>query len=222
MTMTDSENLSKMREALLDEAEREASQIIERAEKDAVALKEATEREAQQIVQDAVAQEEAIGRREARRKLAAADIEAARLVYTAREEILQQCFDGLHQALRDVPSQPDYSGILENLVKEAADSLQQSEIVLGVRPADRQLVNPDWCQSLGAQLGITVQVSSEPAHIDGGVFVSSQDGRLRFDQSFEALVLRHEETLRSIMAQQLWETGTPSNSPGILKKDNSG
>ncbi|HBP90353.1 MAG TPA: hypothetical protein DD706_21995 [Nitrospiraceae bacterium] len=219
--MTGSENLSKMGEALLGEAQQEAARIIERAEKDAVALKEATEREAQQIVQDAVAQEEAIGRRDARRKMAAADLEAMRLVYTAREEIIQQCFDGLNQALREVPHQPDYSGILEKLVKEAADSLQQSEIVLGVRPADRHLVNPDWCQSLGARLEITVQVSAEPTHIDGGVVVSSQNGRLRFDQSFEALVLRHEEALRSIMAQQLWEPGTPSKSSGILKKDNS-
>jgi V/A-type H+/Na+-transporting ATPase subunit E len=222
MTMTGSENLSKMGEALLGEAQQEAAQIIERAEKDAVALKEATKREAQQIVQDAVAQEEAIGRREARRKLAAADLEGERLVYTAREEILQQCFDGLNKALRDVPNQPDYLGILENLVEEAADSLQQSEIVLGVRPADSHLVNSDWCQSLGARLEVTVQVSAEPAHIDGGVVISSQNGRLRFDQSFEALVKRHEEALRSIMAQQLWEPGTPSKSSGILKKDNSG
>ncbi|MCA9457299.1 MAG: V-type ATP synthase subunit E [Nitrospira sp.] len=220
--MTGSENLSKMGEALLGEAQREAAQIIERAEKDAVALKEATEREGQQIVQNAVAQEETIGRREARRKLAAADLEGARLFYTAREEILHQCFDRLNQALRDVPHQQDYLGILENLVEEAADSLQQSEIVLGVRPADSHLVTPDWCQSLGARLEITIQVSPEPAHIDGGVVVSSQNGRLRFDQSFEALVKRHEEALRSIMAQQLWEPEPPSKSSGILKKDNSG
>ena len=104
---------------------------------------------------------------------------------------------------------PDYSTVLENLVSEAATGLGQAAIIVQVRLADRYIMNDDWCRSVGGKLKITIRVAREPAQIDGGMIVSAQDGRLRFDQSFEALVLRHEEALRSIIAQHLWKTAWP-------------
>ena len=202
-------DLSRMGEALLEEAREEAAQIIERAEKDAAAVMEKAEQEAREIVENAVAHEEVLGSREARRRVAAAELETARLISGAWEEMIGQSLSRLGEMLRKIPNGPDYSTVLENLVSEAATGLGQADIIVQVRFADRYIINDDWCRSVGGKLKITIRVATEPAQIDGGVIVSAQDGRLRFDQSFETLVIRHEETLRSIIAQHLWETSWP-------------
>lgn len=207
--MTISGDLSRMGEALLEEAREEAAKIIERAEKDAAAVMEKAEQETREIVEKAVAQEEVQGSREAKRRVAAADLEAARLILGAREEMIGQSFSRLDEMLRKIPNGLDYSTVLENLVSEAATGLGQADISVQVRLADRYIMNDDWCRNVGGKLKITIRVAREPAQIDGGVIVAAQNGRLRFAQSFEALVMRHEETLRSIIAQHLWETSWP-------------
>ncbi len=207
--MTVSGDVSLMGEALLEEAREEAARLLERARKDAAAVMESAEQEAERMTAEAITAAEAEGGQEARRRVAAAELESARIISLAREEMIGKGFDRLRALLRTMPlDDPDYSTVLDNLVTEAAEGLAQEEIVLRLRPDDLHLVDAAWLNRLCARLCLTIRVFEDPAHIEGGVIVSAADGRLRFDQSFEALVSRHEEVLRAIMAQCLWETPT--------------
>jgi vacuolar-type H+-ATPase subunit E/Vma4 len=205
-------DLSPIIQALLQNAHQEAEQKVEAAEKDARAEMAAAEEEAQRLIKEAVAQAEISARREAKRKTARAELQASRLISAAREEIIGQSLTRVRQALGEQPHSSDYPAVLEQLVNEAVTGLSQSEIVLHVREEDRLIFNDEWCRRLGTRLGITISVDPQFAHISGGMIVSAQQGRLRFDQSFETLLSRHEDTLRSIIAQRLWEPSTSSSS----------
>lgn len=207
-------DLSSIIQALLQNAHQEAEQQVEVAEKDARAEMAAAEEEAQHLIKESVEQAEISARREAKRKIARAELQASRLISAAREEIIGQSLTRIRQALGEKPHASDYPAVLEHLVTEAVTGLSQSEIILHVREEDRHIVNDEWCRGLGTRLGITVSVDPHAAQISGGVIVSAQQGRLRFDQSFEALLTRHEDTLRSIIAQHLWEIPASPTSLG--------
>ncbi len=195
---------SRMSGALLEKARQEAAQHIALAEKEAAAVLAEAEKEARRVIDDAVMQAEHTASRDAKRRSATAETEAERLVSDARDELIQLCIHRLRDVLKDLPGTQEYRPALEALIREAAEALEGATIVVQLREADQAVLDTNACRALDTTLGQTVRVASKPAMIAGGVIVWSEDGRLRVDQSFEALVDRHEEALRAIIAQELW------------------
>lgn len=213
--MNDSSDVvTRMGQVLLNEARQEAAKLLADAQEEAQVMEKATEQEAERILTEVIVSTEAQAALEAQRRLAVADLAVTRILTEARENVLTQCFSRLESRLDEITQSPDYLAILSQLVSEAATSLQQTEIFLKLRQADRQLLNPEWCRTLGDCLQMKVHLPSETAPITGGVVVQSQDGHLRYDQSFETLLSRHQDALRSIFYQILWESGTDHPNTG--------
>ncbi|RMH05638.1 MAG: hypothetical protein D6704_09015 [Nitrospirae bacterium] len=197
-------NIAAMGEALLAQAREEAQHMLAAAQQEAEVLMQATEEEAQQIVSAAISQAEAEAKLEAQRRIAAAEVEAARVIIRAREAVIQQATDRLVQQLHALPHKPDYVTVLEQLLREAVTGLGRPELYLQVRKVDCPLVTEEWLKQMGDELGVSLHRHPEPVDISGGLIVSTPDRRLTFDQSFNALLHRHADVLRAIMAQVLW------------------
>lgn len=207
-------NLDAMGDALLAQARDEAQRVIAAAQHDADTVMHETEEEARRLIEAAVAQAEAETRLEVQRRLARAEVEAAHVLIQAREAIIQQAMDHLAQRIHALPDESNYVTVLEYLLREAVTGLGQPTLDLHVRKDDRYLFTEEWLARMGDELGITLHLSPEPAAIAGGLIVSTPDGRLIFDQSFDALMRRHEDVLRSIIAQVLWNSQQAKETKG--------
>jgi len=200
-----SDSVSRMGQALLDTARQEVAKLLVAAREDVQELEKATEQDAERMISEAVESAQTQAALDAKRRLANTDLAASRILIQAKEEVLNQCLARLEARLQDLTKEPKYPSILSWLVTEAAMALEQPEILLEVRQADRELFTADWCQSLSNRLKVEVHITPSPAQITGGVIGRSRDGHVQCDQSFEALTDRHREMLRSIMYQELWK-----------------
>ena len=209
-----SDAVTRMGQVLLDEARQEAAKLLAEAQEEAKRVEEATEQEAERVLAESIESGDVQTALEAQRCLATADLAAARILTEGSDDVLAQCFSRLESRLQGITQLPDYLTVLSRLVSEAGISLQQSEIFLKLCQADQKLVNAEWCRSLSDRLQVSVHLSAESAPIMGGVVVQSRDGHLRYDQSFETLLSRHRDALRSIFYQTLWESRTDLPNQG--------
>ena len=139
--------VARMGEVILDQARQEVSQLLSAAQEDAREIEKATEQEASQYILEMGESTKKQTTREVRKRLAVADLEAKRMVWEVREDVLNHCFSILQSKLKEMTAQSHYPDIIARLVIEAAYSLQQSEIVLEVRSSDRDLLDSEWLKT---------------------------------------------------------------------------
>ncbi|MFH0835191.1 MAG: V-type ATP synthase subunit E [Candidatus Micrarchaeota archaeon] len=152
-------------------AAEERTEILAQARKEAKKLIE-TER--------VKSEEEAKG---ARVEVSAARLKAHRMAAEAREEVVREVIAEMRNELEELAGSKAYEKTFEKLVKEGAKEVGE-EFVLHVRPHDRELA-----KKYGP-------VGKEPITTIGGVIVSTKDGRVQANNTFEALLEEHEEEIK--------------------------
>lgn len=184
-----------------DQAEAEAHEIRTQAEEHAARLKAQADAEAEAV--RAAAREE--GRRrgdhDAAARIAVAEADSRRQWLWAREEIIEEVLRRAREELAALACRPDADGILADLIAEGLGHLPPGPVRV-VCPAEyaplvagavrRQLPSGPWTCTF-----VTGEVPG------GGVIVESEDGRLRFDNSFEARLRRRALALRFRLSELL-------------------
>lgn len=179
-------------------------------------LRERTAAEAKRIETDALAQANAIkseARRQASEKISflkkqadeeaakkrvetfTARIQAKKIVSDAREALVTDALNELRAELAEVSKSHDYEKIFEKLVREGVRALGSQEFVLHVNKRDVALVK---------EMGLADRLSKDFLNDAGGVIVASRDGRIRINNSFQALVEEHVEELRQKAFEELF------------------
>ena len=165
---------------IIREAEEEAKQIIEDAEKQA-------EEEAKQIIEDGKRQSKNLKRIH----ISKANQEAQRIIMKVREEIIEECFTKAKDRLKTL-SDEEYRNIITNLIEETKKKIPDKLVAYTSRDEDENILK---------SYNIPVK-----GHIEatGGFILQSSDGTKRIDNTFEGILDREKQNIRTVIGKILF------------------
>ncbi|HKN06276.1 MAG TPA: V-type ATP synthase subunit E family protein [Thermoplasmata archaeon] len=180
-------------ESLVDEIRRrgEADLAALNARRDGEAAKVAAEkdRRLQELRSESVRATEAEVARERAQRLAAAKLQARKLLYEAREKRLTSAIGETRALLQEYTRSTEYPAVLKRMMVVATDSLGKQLRVSG-RAEDASLL----AKVAGKSFDTT------PQSIVGGLVAETPDGSRRLNLSFDELLRLREDRVREILA----------------------
>jgi len=193
---------SALTASIRDQAAAEVAQVIAQAQARAQRTAAAASHEAEEIQAAARRDGEASGRRQAASLLAAAEAESRRQWLSEREALIVQPLEHARAALERFTSAPEAVTVIIALIREGLRALPDGPIRV-LLPATMVERLDDAARSALADGGRTLRfVAGEVA--GGGVILETEDGRLRYDNSFEARMTRRIDQLRRTVAAILF------------------
>lgn len=186
--------IKEMAEEISRNAKAEASRI----EKDAGAkgermLAEASEKK-KKLLEGAKAEAEAAAANERNEKIAAAHLEAKRIESRAKEKAIDAAMKGVLEATTHA-REKNYKEHLKKLISEGIVEVGKDAVVR-VNKEDKKLAH-----SLG------FVVADEPIDCIGGALITSPDGKVVFDNTFEANFETRKERIRTEVHRLLFGKG---------------
>lgn len=175
--------LEKLQQGILSGAEEQRRRMLDeeaKAQADAI-LAEAAERRGQALERAKLEAAELVTR-ERNEKIAAARLRAKRMLAEAREEALNDVMQRLRAELRAYAKKRDYEKTLHRLAESAAKEIG-GDVVLHTNKRDERFLLRDG-------MGQSIECI-------GGVLVSSKDGRISINNTFDALLEERREDLRA-------------------------
>lgn len=193
---------------ILQDARKKADRARRRAEREARRIVREAEEEAQEDRQKTLEAARQRAERQARSLLATLDQEVQRDLLEQRQAQLDRLFDAARERLADRESY-HYPAVLAHLAAEAIEAMGAEQVVVELAEEDAGLATEQWLERVreGAGREVDIEVADEPAPIEGGVVVRSADGRLCYDNSFEARLRRLRPRLRHQIAAMAYPEG---------------
>lgn len=106
------------------------------------------------------------------------------------------------QALRG--DEPRYHELLRDLLRQAADEIATEQLVVAFNAEDRWQLQPAWESfTAGVRPETCFILADEPIESIGGLIVSTPDGRIRIDHSFEGRMDRLQGPIRQALVERL-------------------
>jgi vacuolar-type H+-ATPase subunit E/Vma4 len=186
-----------LEEAVMEEAQERARDILSKAESKAERIRERAERELE--VQRATIVERAQARAEALRNDAVAEghLQAQNYRLKHRETLLDRVFEQARQRLATLPDREDYAARVEVFIREAVTRLGATgEFLVCAGERTNRLLDDALLEALGEDLGVTLR-RGEPLLHREGVLVKTPDGHRRYDNTLAARLERLQEALRA-------------------------
>jgi V/A-type H+-transporting ATPase subunit E len=174
-------------EALQAETQQRVVEITSEVERDA----SRTRRVRLKKVEDAV-------RSEATAIVYSASLKAKNELIKAQEETVDEAFRMAEQRLAELHKDEGYPRILEILLDEALEYFD-GEVILGVRPGDRALV-----EKMMAERRRPYRVSESPLEASGGLVARSPEGKVDVSNTFESRLDRARDKLRLAISNALF------------------
>ncbi|MBI1173865.1 MAG: V-type ATP synthase subunit E [Sideroxydans sp.] len=121
-----------------------------------------------------------------------------------RWEQVKSVLDGLPARLSALVDETQYFPLLLSWLSEAAQAIERDELIVQVNPHDLPQLRRDWENyARQAAPGKQLQLSTQTIASIGGVLVSSTDGNIRFDNTFEGRMEKLDEMLQRAIADQM-------------------
>lgn len=204
--MADSDQISQLEKALLDQAESLARERLENAE----VARERIARESAGRIEQAEAKERQSARAEADR-LARRQVQAAEVRLTAdldrlRWALTEAVLSNVRLALVDLARDRDrYLAVLEGYFAAAVALLPPGDLVAEVNDADLNMLGPCW-DELARRVapGRQVALVSHGRDSLGGICLRLADNRARVDHGFEARQERLAEALAGVVMARMF------------------
>ncbi len=196
-----------LKREILDEAEKRAKIIRQRAERDAKKTMSEAESKAAALTKEVLDRAEADAKREAHRIREAVPLEKTRRKLRAQEDVIQDVLGRATERIRML-SGGERIGFLARLMADAARAIREDEILIEMAEDDRGLFDAavEQAQAALAESGSSVQFRLVGARdpLTGGLLARSADGHKLVDHSLEARRRRVEPHLRLKLAEMLF------------------
>jgi vacuolar-type H+-ATPase subunit E/Vma4 len=127
--------------------------------------------------------------RERGQRIAAAKLQARKLLYEARERRLEQALRDTRALLADFAQRPEYAAVLKRMVDAATDALGKQ-----IRVQGRAEDAPRLSKVAGKAF------DPAPLPILGGLVAETTDGSRRLNLSFDELLRLREDRVRGLLA----------------------
>lgn len=131
--------------------------------------------------------------------------ELDRVRWNLVNEVLASLPERLTQLAQD---EARYLPLLLSWLREGARSIEREQLVVQVNARDLPLLQRNWEQyAQQAAPQKRLELSAQTVQCIGGVLVTSSDGNIRFDNTFEGRMEKLSEALQGAIANQLIPVG---------------
>jgi len=206
------EELGSIPEQIHAEAVRQSQQQLERARRVAerhIAAAKAKVEEMERRLQEDLG---LVLKHEVERAVARTKMEARNRKLLFREKILSEAADAAISKLAGISRDEAYERLLVNLILEGVRELGTRRARLSLNKEDSRLFGESARlakleEALTRELGekTSVEVSPEPIDCSGGVVVGTQNGRVSYYNTFEEILGRRKDEIRSEVARKVFE-----------------
>ena len=184
-----------LRKSLVKEAKKEARKIDEKAGEEAGSAIGLANMRAKKEIEEAMEKASRIVAEERDERLGSAKIRSKRIVADSVNRVIDNAMERLWEEFAGLPKAPGYGRMLERIIESA-------EKELGGKT--RVYVNAN---DLQAAKKISKNVSQKTIQISGGAVISSNDGKVEIDGSFESIFESKKAELRKIISNGIYGKG---------------
>jgi V/A-type H+-transporting ATPase subunit E len=201
--------VQELEQAILARAERLAAEYRERANRsrDSI-LRESSERlRLREAREEAIAK--ALAERTFRQRVQASELKMQSHLDLMRWNLVRDVEQRLEGRMRDfMQDEVVYSNWLQSLIVTAATQIERDALVVSANGRDHQRLFARW-DGIGEHLprGQTATLSETPIEILGGVLVTSADGSIRVDNTFEGRLNRLRPQVQQVILERLLPSG---------------
>lgn len=192
--------------AILEEAQRERDDILELARREAERILDNARAELDQIY---VAESPDAKTQKARARynqiVATAELEARKKLLFAKEEYIQEVQKRVKERVEQLRDGEQYTDLLVDLIQQALKELEGERFEVIVAPEDQPCLADDMLAQMEAKTGKHVARSSQTRPGMLGAIVQRSDGRVLCNYSFQAILQRRQQELRTLIAQELFD-----------------
>ncbi|MBI4361303.1 hypothetical protein HY572_06045 [Candidatus Micrarchaeota archaeon] len=181
-------SLDQLRKEIRHEAESQRKHALAEAKKQADAILAEAEQQAKALVQKAKA-DAALEAEGKLTQVSAARLKAKKRIAEARDHLVQQQLQQARQALAKFADSPKYAGVLKKLADEAAEKIGKNAQLFAREKDVPKLKKMGY--------------SAEEMDCLGGCVAATPDGRIRVNNTLEALFEENEEKLRQKIFEEL-------------------
>jgi V/A-type H+-transporting ATPase subunit E len=201
--------VQELEDAILARAERLASEFRERAarSRDNI-LREAAERlRLRESREESIAK--TLGERTFRQHVQASELKMQSHLDRVRWNLVQDVERALKPRMKRFSEDAaQYDGWLDSLVARAARTIEDTALVVSANAHDQKRLAARWENILEAlPAHKTATLNDEPIDTVGGVLVTSRDGRIRVDNTFEGRLERLRPTVQQVILERLLPSG---------------
>jgi V/A-type H+-transporting ATPase subunit E len=201
--------VQELEQAILARAERLAAQFHERANRsrDSI-LREASERlRLRESREESIAK--ALGERTFRQRVQASELKMQSHLDLMRWNLVRDVEQRLEERMRAfMQDEVTYSNWLQSLILGAAGQIERDALLVSANARDHQRLFAHW-DGIGDQLpqGQKASLSETPIETLSGVLVTSADGRIRVDNTFEGRLSRLRPRVQQVILERLLPSG---------------
>ena len=113
-------------------------------------------------------------------------------ILNKKEEVITESFDRAKETLKKLSGE-GYRSIIKNLIE------------IGIRDVGRDcIVAPSRDEDIAVARELGINVSNKRINAIGGVIIKSEDGKITIDNTFEAIIERKKEDIRSEIGKLLF------------------
>ncbi|MDO8627045.1 MAG: V-type ATP synthase subunit E [Candidatus Diapherotrites archaeon] len=184
-------SLDVLAKEIIKEAEKSVEEIKSEALREKKRILKEAEEKKEQLLSNAQKNIDTIIASEEKEKLSSVQLEAKKSLNEAKESAVINSLDVLWQDFVSLRSGKNYSEILSKLAKQGVKEIG-SNAVVKVNSKDAKLLKGSF------------NLSKESVDISGGVIVTSADGRIIVNNSFEALFESKTDDLKKELFKELF------------------
>ncbi len=203
--MSDSDQVAGLESALLARAQKLADEYLADAHKSREQmLADARQRLHSEEERETLASK-AYGERAYQQRIQAAELNLRSELDRTRWSLINDVISELPKRLTELAKdESHYLPLLLDWLGEGAQSIERDELVVQVNARDLERLRPDWKRlARKAAPGKQMELSDQTINTIGGVLISSKDGNIRFDNTFEGRTERLSEALQRAIADFL-------------------
>ncbi|MBI4399555.1 hypothetical protein HY570_02290 [Candidatus Micrarchaeota archaeon] len=180
--------LQELREEILNNAKTSARKIQKESEAEAETIVRTAEEKKKQTLETVKKDVKEVLEREERERVSSARLKAKMIMAEAKESVIKELMDQLFEKMKEYRESSEYKTTLARLVDEGLGQIS-GKVVVYANKEDASLVK----KLLGKK---KAELSEEPIQCIGGVVVTSEDGKVRINNTLEAKFEERKEEVR--------------------------
>lgn len=207
--------LDRITRSIEEETKGEKEKILKEAEEEAEKVKSASRERAQSEAEEIIQEGEAEADAMERRVLSSARMKSRRRRLEARDEMIKNVFTNAMKELKDLrEKREEYTKTVKDLIRSGGIVVDggnlEALILEGDDPLSKEQIeklSSDISEKTGKDTSL--KLLNELDNVSGGAIVQKSDGSMRCDNTFEARLERMKDSLRTEVAEMLFETEKP-------------
>lgn len=209
--MANDKSVEEICRRIREDGEKEAESILDKAERTATGIVERAEKKKERIAEEIINEAEQDGENEFRRLLSSIKIEMKREKLKIREEVIEHIMEKVRAELESTRTEEDYCRILEGMILAGVRALEDSSFVILVDRRDIDLttgrVIPDVKRKIEEETGnpCRFRVEGLSKSVLGGARIKSAEGKVAFDNTFEARMHRLNDDIRNVIFEEVFQ-----------------